>query len=468
MVKSGFELAKESVDADVIFLNTCAIRENAEQKIWHRLAELKSVKTKRKKSKPLTIGVLGCMAERLKEVLLSSDKGVDVVAGPDAYRDLPSLLTQAKTGAQVMNVMLSQDETYADVSPVRTNDDGVSAYVSIMRGCNNMCTYCIVPFTRGRERSRPVASIVKEIKELSQQGYKEVVLLGQNVNSYNDTSETTELKPAARAEGFETVYRVPQVGLDFTGLVDIISKIDPEIRIRFTSPHPKDFPDSLIDLIASRHNVCKSIHIPAQSGSTQVLEKMRRGYTSEAYLNLIKSIRAKIPDISLSSDFISGFCGETEEDHLMTIDLLKQVEFDEAFMFAYSSRDKTPAARKYVDDVDPEVKSRRLREVIDTFYPVLAKKNEREIGKYHLVLAEKEPRKPSDQKQLKGRSDTNKKVVFNASKPILNLATGAWKEPAPGDYVIVKVTESTGVTLVGDAIAITNLQEWAETHSQFA
>eukprot|EP01125_Pyxidicula_operculata_P000583 TRINITY_DN10586_c0_g1_i1.p1 TRINITY_DN10586_c0_g1~~TRINITY_DN10586_c0_g1_i1.p1 ORF type:complete len:569 (-),score=119.29 TRINITY_DN10586_c0_g1_i1:69-1775(-) len=461
MKQAGYGVASTVDDADVVFLNTCAIRDKAEQKIWNRLNELKSSKKKRNSTNPFKVGVLGCMAERLKEQLLESEKMVDLVAGPDAYRDLPRLLSVVDSNkdgkSKAINVMLSQDETYADITPVRTDQNGVSAYISIMRGCNNMCTYCIVPFTRGRERSRPAKTIEQEVRHLSEQGYKEIILLGQNVNSYNDTSESTdtsELSDASIVDGFKTVYKTPKVGVSFTELVSRISKIDPEIRIRFTSPHPKDFPDDLLLLIRDSPNVCKSLHIPAQSGSTTVLERMRRGYTREAYMNLINRVREIIPDVTLSSDFISGFCGETEQDHQDTLSLMREVGYDFAFMFAYSMREKTPAHRKLQDDVPEDVKKQRLAEVIDTFYKGLATKNEKEIGNLHLVLVEGTSRK-SDA-DLAGRSDTNKKVVFSQRMiPDLRFNPPTESIPSPGDYVIVKITSSSGVALIGEPVAIT-------------
>jgi len=468
MESSGFTRSKSEEESDIIFLNTCAIRDKAEVRIWNRLAELKSLRQKQKKEKRFTVGVLGCMAERLKTQLLEDQKLVDIVAGPDAYRYLPQLLAEARSGQQAINVMLSSDETYADISPVRVNSNGVSAYVSIMRGCNNMCTYCIVPFTRGRERSRPWNSIVEEVKELSRNGYKEVILLGQNVNSYNDTSSSEiPRKPAAIAEGFTTIYKRPQVGVDFTTLVDEISRVDPEMRIRFTSPHPKDFPDELLHLISTRHNIAKILHMPAQSGSSEILNRMRRGYTREAYLELIQKAKAMIPGVSISSDFISGFCGETEEEHEETLSLLRLVEFDEAFMFAYSEREKTPAHRKLKDDVEEETKKRRLQEVIHTFYSRLANKNRREVGSLHLILVEGKSKKSGS--SLKGRSDTGKKVVFRD----VALPTLIDKNPAQnmklataGDYVIVHVKESTGVTLIGEPIAISKLTDWHVKYSK--
>jgi len=503
MQAAGYGRAEGVDDADVIFLNTCAIREHAEHKIWSRLGVLKAMKQSKEKSGGLVVGVLGCMAERLKEQILDQEKLVDVVAGPDAYRDLPRLVSKADEGQRVINTMLSQDETYADIAPVRVDDDGISAYVSIGRGCNQHCTYCIVPRTRGIERSRPAASIYEEIRELSRKGYKEVTLLGQNVNSYNDkshlsgrggvaggdehgldaisdleleTSKMKELPLVKTAKGFRTVYRTPTAGITFSELIDNIAEIDPEMRIRFTSPHPKDFPDELLEIIRNRPNVCSAIHLPAQSGNSEVLERMRRGYTREAYIELVDRIRSIVgEDVTISSDFISGFCGETEEQHKDTVSLLERVKYDQAFMFAYSMRERTPAHRRYVDDVPEDVKRRRLAEVIDTFHANVKLRNEAQLGKRHLVLVEGNSKR-SD-KDLAGRNDGNKKVIF-PNNPIPTLSqtlmhtnkdklemetTMAQQHAKPGEYVVVEVTGTTGISLTGRAIARTTLAEFHQS-----
>mmetsp|Transcript_21629 Transcript_21629/g.30246 ORF Transcript_21629/g.30246 Transcript_21629/m.30246 type:complete len:631 (+) Transcript_21629:62-1954(+) len=460
MKGAGFNEVSSAEDADVVFLNTCAIREKAEGKIWERLNYLKHLKVKQKKD--ITVGVLGCMAERLKTKLLESDKLVDIVAGPDAYRDLPMLLAKVDNeGTSAINVILSQDETYADITPVRLNSNGVSAFVSIMRGCNNMCSYCIVPFTRGRERSRAPQSIVDEVKALSDQGYKEVTLLGQNVNSYNYVDETTTSKePVPLAKGFKTIYKPSQSGYRFTDLLDAVSRVNPEMRIRFTSPHPKDFPDDLLHLIKERPNLCKSLHIPAQSGSTAVLDKMRRGYSREAYLELIDRIKELMPQCAISSDFISGFCGETEADHLDTISLLNIVKYEHAFMFAYSLREKTHAHRNYTDDVPQDVKTRRLSEVIDTFSKNASEKNKLELNQIHLVLVEGSSRRSNE--DLFGRSDTNKKVVF-PNKPVPGDAVNPDAPKVdikPGDYVAVKINHTSSHTLRGIPLCKTTLTQF--------
>ncbi|XP_022264725.1 mitochondrial tRNA methylthiotransferase CDK5RAP1 isoform X1 [Canis lupus baileyi] len=389
--KSGYLRTRNLQEADVILLVTCSIREKAEQTIWNRLQQLKALKTKRLRSRvPLRIGILGCMAERLKEEILNREKMVDILAGPDAYRDLPRLLAVAESGQQAANVLLSLDETYADVMPVQTSPSATSAFVSIMRGCDNMCSYCIVPFTRGRERSRPVASILEEVRKLSEQGLKEVTLLGQNVNSFQDSSEVQFNNAVSTnlSRGFSTNYKPKKGGLRFTYLLDQVSRVDPEMRIRFTSPHPKDFPDEVLQLIHERDNICKQIHLPAQSGSSRVLEAMRRGYSREAYVELIHHIRESIPGVSLSSDFIAGFCGETEEDHLQTVSLLREVQYNMGFLFAYSMRQKTRAYHRLKDDVPEEVKLRRLEELITVFREEATKANMASVGSTQLVLVE--------------------------------------------------------------------------------
>ena len=329
-------------EADVILIMTCSIREGAETKIWNRLVHLKGMKRRRgKKSGPLQIGILGCMAERLKTKIVEQESEVDVIAGPDSYKDLPRLLALGKNGVSAINVLLSLDETYADLMPVKLDQNSVTAYVSIMRGCDNMCTYCIVPFTRGKERSRPVDSIEQEVRNLvEQQGIKEVTLLGQNVNSFRDLSKETQEPVAAQiVPGFKTVYKTKLGGLRFAELLERVANISPELRIRFTSPHPKDFPDAVLDVIKKYPNICKSLHIPAQSGSSSVLERMRRGYTREAYLELVKHIRETLPGVSLSSDFICGFCGETDEEFNETLTLIDAVKYNVAYLFPYSMRE---------------------------------------------------------------------------------------------------------------------------------
>jgi tRNA-2-methylthio-N6-dimethylallyladenosine synthase len=419
LLEDGMKPVHEAESADVVLVNTCSIRENAETKVWNRLKELRSIK---KENGEMTVGVLGCMAERIKDRIIEQEHLVDIVVGPDAYRDIPRLLKEVDDGRKAVNVLLSLEETYADIAPVRTTGNGVSAFVSIMRGCDNMCAFCVVPFTRGRERSRPLESIIREIKQLSDEGYKEVTLLGQNVNSYLDGENT------------------------FTKLMDEASKVDPEMRFRFSSPHPKDFPDDLLHLIAERPNLCNYIHIPAQAGSDSMLERMRRPYTREGYLELIEKMKAIIPGVSLSTDIIAGFCDETEEEHKQTLSLMAEVEYDLAYMFAYSERERTLAARKFEDNVPEEVKKRRLSEIITQQRDIQERRNKEEVGRRHLVLVESTSKKSED--QLSGRTDTNKMVVFDR------------KDYAPGDYVEVEVTDTTSATLIATPIRKTTLTEY--------
>ncbi|NWI16527.1 CK5P1 protein, partial [Crypturellus soui] len=485
--RSGYARARALGDADVVLLVTCSVREKAEQAIWNRLQHLKALKARRRQARlPLRIGILGCMAERLKEQILHKEKLVDVVAGPDAYRDLPRLLAVAESGQQAANVLLSLEETYADILPVQTGAGGATAFVSIMRGCDNMCSYCIVPFTRGRERSRPVASVLQEVKMLSEQGVKEVTLLGQNVNSFRDVSEVQFQSPAAPglSRGFSTVYKPKPGGLRFAHLLDQVSRIDPEMRIRFTSPHPKDFPDeaSVLQLIQERHNICKQLHLPAQSGSTRVLEAMRRGYTREAYLELVQHVRDSIPGtvplarsdlgmrgsysllcvsvtgVSLSSDFIAGFCGETEEDHEQTVSLLREVRYNVGFLFAYSMREKTRAYHRLQDDVPADVKRRRLQELIAVFREEAARANGAAVGSSQVVLVEgPSKRSPSE---LCGRNDGNIKVIFPDAE-VEDAEGKALVRAQPGDYVLVKVTSASSQTLRGVLLRRTTLSRAA-------
>lgn len=421
LLDRGMTPVKRAEEADVIFVNTCSIRENAETRVWNRLKEFRSLK---REHKDLTVGVLGCMAERIKEQIIDKEQLVDIVVGPDAYRDIPNLLEEVEDGRKAVNVLLSLEETYADISPVRTSGNGVTAFVSIMRGCDNMCAFCVVPFTRGRERSRPLSSILREIKELSEEGYKEVTLLGQNVNSYQ----------------YENI--------DFTKLMDEASKINDEIRFRFSSPHPKDFPEPLLHLIAERPNLCNYIHIPAQSGSTSMLERMRRPYTREQYFDLVNKMRSVIPGVSLSTDIITGFCDETEEEHNDTMTLMQQVEYDLAYMFAYSERERTLAHRKYEDNVPEDIKKRRLTEIISQQMNIQEKNNQKEVGKRHLVLAEGTSKRSDE--QLSGRTDTNKMVVFDR------------QNFQKGDYVEVEIIGCTSATLMGKCIGKSSIAEFSK------
>lgn len=475
----GFERTEIVEEADVILTMTCSIRDKAETKIWNFLDYCNGLKNKRPRSEfPLKIGVLGCMAERLKETLLEKDKSVDLVAGPDSYKDLPRLLALTNNDQKAVNVLLSLDETYADIMPVRLNQDSVSAFVSIMRGCDNMCTYCIVPFTRGRERSRPMDSILEEVRNLSGQGVKEVTLLGQNVNSYCDKTSVAHYgglekdEPTHLAKGFKTVYKAKKGGTRFADLLDQVSRIDPEMRIRFTSPHPKDFPDEVLHLIRERQNICSSLHIPAQSGNSEVLERMRRGYSRDSYMELINNIRSILPDVTLSSDFIAGFCGETEEQFADTLSLIDQVPYTTGFLFAYSMREKTTAHRRYKDDVPDEVKHRRLKEMTELFYSKSKALKSKRIGELELVLVEGISRRGSV--DLKGRNDGNVIVILPNEEIPVSYNSSEKSKIKPGDYVVVEV-ERTANVLMGRGLYHTTLNEGivkpqgaSRTHQAFA
>ncbi|CAL9027165.1 unnamed protein product [Prunus brigantina] len=471
MKNSGYsEVVDVPENAEVIFINTCAIRDNAEQKVWQRLNYFwflkrhwkSNVKIGRSQSKrPPKVVVLGCMAERLKDKILDADKMVDVVCGPDAYRDLPRLLEDVDYGQKGINTLLSLEETYADISPVRIAKNSISAFVSVMRGCNNMCSFCIVPFTRGRERSRPVESIVREVAELWEEGVKEVTLLGQNVNSYNDASEyEKEVETGTNwrySEGFSSMCKVKKVGSRFADLLDRLSTEFPEMRFRYTSPHPKDFPDELLYIMRDRPNVCKSIHLPAQTGSSTGLERMRRGYSREAYLDLVLKIRRIIPDVGISSDFICGFCGETEEEHADTLSLVKAVGYDMAYMFAYSMREKTHAHRNYVDDVPEKVKQRRLTELIEAFRESTGQCYDSQVGTTQLILVEG-PNKRAPDTELIGKSDRGHRVSFaNVLLPHRDADSNEERNPVVGDYVEVRILKSTRASLFGEAVAISKL-----------
>lgn len=426
MAENGYAGTRNMEEADVIFLNTCAIRDNAEQRIRHRLGELKASK----KNKPeLLVGVLGCMAERLKEKFLEEEKLVDMVVGPDAYRDLPNLVNQATDGEKGMNVFLSLEETYADIAPVRLTGNGLSAFISIMRGCDNMCTFCVVPYTRGRERSRDVDSILKEARELFEAGYKEVTLLGQNVDSYlwfggGPKKEFKKLTPEEKAQA-----------VDFADLLEKVALISPELRVRFTTSHPRDLTDKVLETMAAYPNICKYIHLPVQSGSTRVLSVMNRGYSREWYLERMEAVRRIMPDCSISTDIITGFCTETEEDHQETLSLMEYSAFDYAYMFKYSERPGTPAAKKMEDDVPEDVKGRRLQEVIDLQSRMSLESNKRDLGKQFEVLVEGPSKKNPE--EFCGRTSQNKMVVF----PKENVRKG--------DYVQVEIKDCTSATLKG-------------------
>ncbi|XP_043219238.1 mitochondrial tRNA methylthiotransferase CDK5RAP1-like [Amphibalanus amphitrite] len=454
--QAGYQRAENISEADVVFIMTCSIREGAETKIWNKLENYKRLKaSKGYTGSQFKVGVLGCMAERLRQRLVEADVGVDLVAGPDSYRHLPRLLAQPEDAGAAVHVQLSLEETYADVQPVRLDPHAPAAYVTIMRGCDNMCTYCIVPFTRGRERSRPLDSVVEEVRRLSEQGVREVTLLGQNVNSYRDMSGSRNSAKATRlAAGFSTVYRPKTGGTRFADLLSAVADVDPEMRVRFTSPHPKDFPDEVLRVIAERPNVCSCLHLPAQSGSSRVLADMRRGYTREAYLELVRHVRRMVPGVALTSDFIAGFCGETEADFEETLSLMREVGYQYCFLFAYSRREKTRAHHRLVDDVPPAEKQRRVAEMARLYRAMAQQLNTRQVGSTQLVLLERpSPRSPDS---LLGRNDANVKVIVPrrwAGAPL-----------AAGQYVAVEVTGASSEVLHGRPLERTTLQEFARQH----
>lgn len=429
LINKGYTTTQNFEEADLIFVNTCAIRENAELRVRQRLQDYKRVK---RKNPSALIGVLGCMAERLKAQFLEEEKLVDIVVGPDAYRDLPSLIEQAEQGHRAINVILSKEETYADIAPVRLDKNGVSAFVSIMRGCDNMCSFCVVPFTRGRERSRDPESIVRECTQAFEAGYREVTLLGQNVDSYLWAGGGLKKEILTEEQKKKSV--------NFAGLLDKVARIHPELRVRFSTSHPKDMTDEVLEVMASHENICKYIHLPVQSGSSAVLARMNRGYTREWYLERISAIRRILPGCGISTDIITGFCGETEEDHQQTLSLMREVEYDFAYMFMYSERPKTLAERRYEDDVPEEVKKRRLTEVVDLQRIHGEKRVKAMVGQQHRVLIEG-PSKRSDL-MLMGRNTQNTVVVFPA---------GNHKK---GSYVDVTAMSCTASTLIGEVAAI--------------
>lgn len=419
---------------------TCAIRENAESRVWTKLHELEAWK---KRGQLKKFGLLGCMAERLKTKVLDEIPSIDIIAGPDSYRHLPKLIAiNELTGQNAVNVMLSLDETYEDVLPKVVSQN--SAFVSITRGCNNMCSYCIVPYTRGRERSRPINSILKEVEHFSRQGIKEITLLGQNVNSYRDYSENQiDQSKVQLADGFRTIYKLKSGGIGFDILLDQVAQVNPDLRIRFTSPHPKDFNDNVLAVIAKHANIAKGIHLPIQSGSNLILERMRRGYTREVYLNLVARIGDYLPGCGLSSDFICGFCGETEDDHRQTLEVMDQVGYYIAYIFAYSMRDKTHAYHKLKDDVPQEVKIRRLMEVNRAFRAKSEQQNRQLIGTKQLLLLEGESKRSTE--HLYGRNEANQKVIV-PKKFNNNL------EYSIGDFLVANITGCTSMTLYADPI----------------
>jgi tRNA-2-methylthio-N6-dimethylallyladenosine synthase len=424
LVKDGYETTRNVDEADVVFINTCSIRENAEAKVRKRLTEFKSKKVT---NPNLVIGILGCMAERLKKALLEEEKLVDLIAGPDSYRDLPNLIEEVGTGQKAANVLLSRDETYADITPVRLDQGGVSAFVSITRGCDNMCSFCVVPFTRGRERSRDPKTIVDECKLLFADGYREVTLLGQNVDSYRwNLTSKGEIKSETEAT------------TNFAQLLEMVALVSPELRIRFSTSHPKDMVDEVLHMMASYENICPYIHLPVQSGNTEVLDRMNRGYSREWYLDRIAAIRRIMPDCAITTDIMSGFCGETEEQHQDTLSLMDEVIYDYAFMYKYSERPKTLAERRFEDDVPDDVKGRRLEEIINKQLKHSLILNERQIGSIHKVLIEGNSKRSTE--DYCGRTGGNKMVIFPKSSV------------EKGSYVHVKISSCTSATLFGEII----------------
>ncbi|MFC3198423.1 tRNA (N6-isopentenyl adenosine(37)-C2)-methylthiotransferase MiaB [Parapedobacter deserti] len=412
LLDKGFETTRDYKEADVIFINTCSIRENAEQRVRNRLKEFESAKAK---NPGMVVGVLGCMAERLKSKFLEEEKLVDVVVGPDAYRDLPNLIEKVDDGSRAVNVLLSREETYADISPVRLNTNGVTAFISIMRGCDNMCSFCVVPFTRGRERSRDPQSIVKEARDLFNAGYREVTLLGQNVDSYK----------------YEAIT--------FARLLEMVAQVDPLLRVRFSTSHPKDITDEVLHTMAQHENICKYIHLPVQSGNSRVLKLMNRTYDREWYVERVDAIRRIIPNCGLSTDVITGFCSETEAEHQDTLSIMDYVKFDFAYMFAYSERPGTLAAKRYADDVPEAVKKRRLTEVVDRQRNHSLARLQTYVGKTHKVLIEGFSKR-SDRDYC-GRNDQNTMVVFPVDKRY-----------KVGDYVHVFAEHCTSATLIGKIV----------------
>lgn len=434
LYENGYNTTQNLEDADLVLVNTCSIRDKAEQTIRKRLEKYNAVK---KINPTMKVGVLGCMAERLKSQFLEEEKIVDMVVGPDAYKDLPNLLAEVEEGRDAINVILSKEETYGDISPVRLNSNGVNAFVSITRGCDNMCTFCVVPFTRGRERSREPQSIIDEIKDLYDRGFKEVTLLGQNVDSYlwyggglkKDYDKATEMQKAT--------------AMDFAQLLDKCAMLFPKMRFRFSTSNPQDMHEEVLHVIAKHHNICNYIHLPVQSGSTRILKEMNRQHTREEYMALIDKIYSIIPDISLSQDMIAGFPTETEEDHQDTLSLMEYVKYDFGFMFAYSERPGTLAARKMEDDVPEEVKKRRLTEIVDLQQKHGLERTQRFIGQEVEVLIEKESKR-SDA-HWSGRNSQNTVVVF----PKENYKVG--------EFVMVKITDCTAATLIGEAVGYSEI-----------
>jgi len=427
--KEGFDTTAKPENAELILINTCSIREKAEQTVRNRLMHFNGIK---RRNPDVTIGILGCMAERLKGQLLDEEKIVDLVVGPDAYRDLPKLVEKAEEGQKGINTFLSREETYADITPVRLNSNGVTAFISIMRGCDNMCSFCVVPFTRGRERSRDPYSIVAEAKDLFARGYREVTLLGQNVDSY-------KWSPVENNKAKLEKQQVSEI-VNFAGLLRLVAQVHPDLRIRFSTSHPKDITDEVLHTMKAHDNICKYIHLPAQSGNSRILDLMNRTYDRAWYINRVDAIRAILGDeCGISSDMIAGFCTETEEEHKDTLSLMDYVRYDFSYMFFYSERPGTLAAKKLVDDISMETKKRRLQEIIDKQRELSLERNKLDVGKTYRVLIEGQSKKSTD--HLQGRNSANKVVVFPAE--------GKQK----GLYVDVVITNCSGGTLLGQIVA---------------
>lgn len=471
MAVEGYSSTKDINEADAIFLNTCAVRENAEQTVWNRLHQIKH--NEKKRNPNLVVGVLGCMAERLKKDLMDREQMVDLIVGPDAYRDIPKLLMEVGDGQRAMNIILSKEETYAEIAPVKLDENGIASYVSIMRGCDNMCAFCVVPFTRGRERSRDPYSIVRECIQLEQMGYREIMLLGQNVDSYKWSNITNTKKDVERLQRqgiFNNQFKSEatinlikeldaeiekhtshedivvmdiapgeEIMVSFDQLLEMVAKAVPNCRIRFCSSHPKDITDEVLYTMAKYENICNYIHYPLQSGSSRVLELMNRTYSAEWFVKRLERIREILPDCGISTDIISGFCTETEEEHQETITLMRNAQFDFAYMYFYSERPGTLAARQYKDDIPELVKKRRLQEIIDMQSEVSKKKNEARIGNTYKVLIEGESKRSGN--DLRGRNDGNVVCVFPKKG-----------EVKKGDYVTIKILRSTQTSLIGEII----------------
>jgi tRNA-2-methylthio-N6-dimethylallyladenosine synthase len=424
MNENGYSTTRNVDEADIVLINTCSIRDNAETRVRNRLTEFK---IKKENNPDLVVGILGCMAERLKKSLLEEEKLVDIVAGPDAYRDLPNLVEEVGTGQKAVNVLLSRDETYADISPVRLDQGGITAFVTIMRGCDNMCSFCVVPFTRGRERSRDPETIVNECRDLFEKGYREVTLLGQNVDSYRwNLTSKGEIKEADKPT------------TNFAQLMEMVALVSPDLRVRFSTSHPKDMTDDVLEVMAKYENICPYIHLPVQSGNTEVLYRMNRGYSREWYIERIEAIKRIVPDCAISTDVITGFCGETEEEHQETLSLMDLVKYDFAYMFKYSERPKTLAERRFDDDIPEEVKSRRLTEIINKQLEHSLLGNQKQIGRIDKVLVEG-PSKRSEE-HFCGRNGRNSMVIF---------PKGDLKK---GDYAMVKINDCTSATLLGEVV----------------